>query len=445
MTRPVVERTLFVTRYHPVPAHTGTLQYSSQLIAIFAALSARLDVVCQIDPRKGLVAGDNEPEFPDNAAVFMQPPMKPSLAARILSPLPHTAITHATADNRRRLDELLRRRPACVVLDHIASAWAYRQVAAYKARHPEVRVVYCTHNMERDTRLSLLSVSWRRPAWLIGALIDVLRIDRSDRRLARLADLLTCISSADARRHAACYRPRHTAVVRPTYRGRVRASRTIDADVPRRICIVGSFLSSTKKSNLSAFLTEGYELFAAHAVEVLVVGRMDATHRRKLEAKWPKVTFTGPVARLDEYMDTCRIGVIPEAAGGGFPLKSLEYVFNRLPIFSLARALVDLPLAAGANVEVRPDMGALCRAIVAQIDRTERLDAMQASAFDACAEFRSARQPLEVMSEALLRAQRNGHGPRVVGPVARGTVARGTVASRPAPAVGKEAPCTMRP
>lgn len=435
MTRPVIERALFVTRYHPVPAHTGTLQYSSQLIAIFAALSDRLDVLCQSDPRRDMAADPNGPEFSDNVAFFVQPPAQPSLAERVASPLPHSAITHATADNRGRLGDLLRQRPTCVVLDHIASAWAYRQVAAYKARHPEVRVVYCTHNMERDTRLSLSSASWRRPAWLIGSLVDVLRIDRSDRRLARLADLLTCISSADARRHVARYRPRHTAVVRPTYRGRVRADRTIDADVPKRICIVGSFISSTKKSNLSAFLTEGYELFAAHAVEVMVVGRMDAAHRRDLEAKWPKVTFTGPVARLDEYMDTCRIGVIPEAAGGGFPLKSLEYVFNRLPIFSLARALVDLPLVAGANVEVFPDMGALCRAIVAQIDRTERLDAMQASAFDACADFRSARQPREVMSEALRRAQRNGHGPRVVGPVA----------SRPAAAVGKEAPCTMRP
>jgi hypothetical protein len=271
MTRPVVERTLFVTRYHPVPAHTGTLQYSAQLIAILAELSDRLDVLCQSDPRRDMAADPNGPEFPDNVAFFVQPPAKPSLAERVASPLPHSAITHATADNRRRLGELLRQRPTCVVLDHIASAWAYRQVAAYKARHPEVRVVYCTHNMERDTRLSLLAASWRRPAWLIGSLIDVIRIDRTDRRLARLADLLTCISSADARRHIARYRPRHTAVVRPTYRGRVRANRTIDADVPKRICIVGSFISSTKKSNLSAFLTEGYELFAALAAAAAAV------------------------------------------------------------------------------------------------------------------------------------------------------------------------------
>ncbi len=405
MTRPVVERTLFVTRYHPVPAHTGTLQYSAQLITILAELSDCLDVLCQSDPRRDMAADPSGPEFPDNVTFFVQPPAKPSLAERVTSPLPYAAVAHATADNRRRLSELLRQRPACVVLDHIASAWALKQVATYKARHPEVRVVYCTHNMERDTRLSLLSASWRRLAWLIGSLIDVYRIGRTDRRLARLADVWTCISSADSRRHVALYRPRHTAVVRPTYRGRVRADRTIDADVPRRICIVGSFLAATKKSNLSAFLTEGYELFAAHAVEVTVVGRMDAAHLREVQAKWPKVTFTGPVGRLDEYMDSCRIGVIPEAAGGGFPLKSLEYVFNRLPIFSLARALVDLPLVAGTNVEVLPDMGALCRAIVAQIDCTERLDAMQASAFDACAESRSARQPREVMSKALRQAQ----------------------------------------
>ena len=435
MTRPVVERTLFVTRYHPVPAHTGTLQYSSQLIGIFAALSARLDVVCQIDPRKGLVADDNEPEFPDNVVFFMQPPTEPSTAARMLSGLPYAATIHASAQNRRRLDEILERRPNCIVIDHIASSWAYEQVARHRALHPEVCVVYCSHNMEIEARKALLRASWGKPVVLLASIIDVLRIDRMDRRLTRLSDVLTCISSVDMRQYVERYRPGSTAVVRSTYLGPVREHRTIDASVPRRVCTVGSYLSASKKNNLVAFLKAGYDAFEARGIEVVVVGRMDPAYRRAMQADWPKVTFTGPVAEVRSYMASSRIGVTPESDGGSFTLKSVEYVFNRLPLFSMARAVGDFPLVAGESIEAFSDIAAMCRAIVEQIDRTEHLDAMQRAAFEACAEFRSDRPPREAIRQALLRARRNGHRPRVVGPVA----------SRPAPAVGKELPCTMRP
>lgn len=406
------ERTALVTRYHPVPAHTGALQYSSQLIGIFAALSARLDVVCQIDPRKGLVADDDGPEFPDNVVFFMQPPTEPSTAARMLSGLPYAATIHASAQNRRRLDEILERRPNCIVIDHIASSWAYEQVARHRTLHPEVCVVYCSHNSEVEARKALLKASWGKPAVLIGSLVDLPRIDRMDRRLARLSDVLTCISSVDIGQYVARYRPGNTAVVPPIYVGPAREHRTIDDSVPRRVCTVGSYVSLSKKNNLLAFLKAGYDAFEARGIELVVVGRMDPDYRRAMQAKWPKVTFTGPVAEVRSYMASSRIGVTPEADGGSFPLKSVEYVFNRLPLFSMARAVVDLPLVAGESIEAFSGMGAMCRAIVAQIDRTEHLDAMQASAFEACAEFRSDRPPREAIRQAVLRTRGDGSAAR---------------------------------
>ncbi len=394
-----------MTRYHTVPAHTATLQYRAPLIGNFSALSARLAVGCQIDPRKGLVADDDGPAFPNNVEFLMQPPTEPSTAARILSGLPYAATIHASTENRRRLDEILERRPSCIVIDHIASSWAYGQVARYRASHPEVCVVYCSHNAEVEARKALLKASWGKPAVLIGSLVDLPRIDRMDRRLARLSDVLTCISSADIGQYVARYRPGNTAVVRPIYVGPVREHRTIDESVPRRVCTVGSYVSHSKKNNLSAFLEAGYDAFEARGIELVVVGRMDPDYRRAMQAKWPKVTFTGPVAKVGSYMASSRIGVVPEAAGGGFPLKTLEYVFNRLPIFSLARAIVDLPLVAGESIEVLPDMRALCRAIVEQIDHLEHLDAMKEAAFGACTEFRSARKQCDVVKQTLALAQ----------------------------------------
>ena len=401
------ERTLFVTRYYPVPAHTGALRYSSQLIRTLARLSARVDVLCQIDPRSGPIPDEAFSEFSDNVSFFMQPPRTPSLAERVLSSLPHAAITHATAENREQLDELLKCHPNCIVVDHIASAWAYEQLKSYKARHAHVPIVYCTHNVERDTRLSLFYESRSRPMLLLGSLIDVLRIDRSDRRLARLSDLVTCISSVDRAKYVARYRPAQAVVVRPTYWGHVRVTRKIDTSVPRRVCLVGSFVSSPKRSNLSAFLREGYRAFVSRGIEVLVVGRMDAAHRKVVQGRWPAATFTGSVARVESYLASSRVGVIPEVAGGGFKLKSLEYVFNRVPIFALTNAVVDLPLVAEESIELFSDIPSLCRGIVDNIDNLRHLNDMQQKAFEACAAFRSEQEPQKVLDEAVIRSRSN--------------------------------------
>ena len=42
--------------------------------------------------------------------------------------LPSVVVLHGTAGNRERLDELLKMEAECIVLEHIGSAWAYRQV-----------------------------------------------------------------------------------------------------------------------------------------------------------------------------------------------------------------------------------------------------------------------------------------------------------------------------
>ncbi len=398
----IFERTLFVTRYYPVPAHTGALLYSSQLIRIIARLSAHVDVVCQIDPRKPLLA-DQEPgqDFPDNASFFLQNPKIPSLMGRVLSGLPSAAIVHATAENRERLDDLLKMEPECIVLDHIGSAWAYRQVKNHVEQFTGVKVVYCTHNFDRDTRQSQLYTPWRNPAFFLAVLVDLLRVHFYDRRLVRLSDVLTSISSVDEARYASCFKPARTVTVNPWYRGTVCVEKSIDASVPRCVCLSGSFVWSAKKKNLEEFLRKGYEIFASQGINLLVVGRMDSGYRDKLKARWPDVTFTGTVAKVERYLARARIGVIPEVTGGGFKLKSLEYIFNRVPIFAVEKAIIDLPLVAGKSIEVFSDIRSLCRGIAEKIDDVLYLNDMQKHAFDACSGFLSEAEQQDVLDAAL--------------------------------------------
>lgn len=400
------KKTLFVTRYYPIPAHAGALQYSSQLIRIFARLSARVSVLCQSRP--GEHDTDLKPggEFPENVTFFAGPSRHPSLWDEVFTPLPHSAIGHGTKENLGRLQERLRDDPSWVVVDHIGSAWATDALRAYKQANPATQIIYCTHNMEKEVRTSLLKTSYGRPKVFLGSLIDICRIDRIERKMAAVSDVVTCISSSDWLRYREIYGVKTGVVIRPIYQGAVKTARTIDASVPRRVCLVGSFEWSVKKKNMMDFVRETYVPFTARDIQLFVVGRMGNTLRETLRAQWPAVTFTGDVPEVESYMASCRIGVIPETLGGGFKLKSLEYVFNRLPIFALENTVVDVPLVDGEGIETAPDMPGLCRAITEKIEDLDHLNTMQQTAFDACAGFTSEENQEKAFRDEMLKVCR---------------------------------------
>ena len=396
------QKALFITRFFPVPADDGALVYTSQLIRFVAGLSEQVEVHCQY--RSMDKGGPTEAEksiFPDNVSFIALPPGDPTITEKIFTALPHAAIRHATQENKTQLDAMLQQNPDCIILDHIGSAWAYRQIRDYRSRYPDVRIVYCTHNMEFDTRLIFAKHALRTPAIFLGALADLLRIDRAERRLIGLADNLTCITSKDRQQYVTRYDAERVEVVRPTYWGPVSPERTIDSSVPRQICIVGSFVWSAKKRNLISFLKHGYELFVARGIKVMVVGNMAAADQAAFERTWPKIDFTGPVAEVEPFIASSRLGVIPEAIGGGFKLKTIEYVFNRLPIFALSEAIVDVPLIAGSSIELFPDMASLCQGIAEQIDDLEHLNALQQNAYKACLEFGNDSEPRAMLRNTL--------------------------------------------
>ena len=76
--------------------------------------------------------------------------------------------------------------------------------------------------------------------------------------------------------------------------------------------------------------------------------------------------------------------MVPERHGGGFKLKMLDYVFNRVPILALQDSFAGVPLQAGHSVLLFPDHVALARGMVAALDDVDRLNRLQESAFAAC-------------------------------------------------------------
>jgi glycosyltransferase involved in cell wall biosynthesis len=96
------------------------------------------------------------------------------------------------------------------------------------------------------------------------------------------------------------------------------------------------------------------------------------------------VSFVGLVEDVRPYMAAARIALVPDLLGG-FKLKGLDYVFNRVPILAMRVALPGMPLEDGRSIGLFDSHQALAEGVVSLIDDFATLNRRQAAAFEACA------------------------------------------------------------
>ena len=109
------------------------------------------------------------------------------------------------------------------------------------------------------------------------------------------------------------------------------------AATERRVVLVGSFHWLVKQQNLQAFLAVADPLFARHGITLDVVGSMPEALAAALRSKLRATVLHGFVDDTRPLLAGARIAVVPEAIGGGFKLKFLDYLFGRVPIASSSR------------------------------------------------------------------------------------------------------------
>lgn len=76
------------------------------------------------------------------------------------------------------------------------------------------------------------------------------------------------------------------------------------------------------------------------------------------------------------------MALVFEETGGGFKLKLLDYIFNRIPVFGITSAVAGLPDKIMQQIFLAPDMQGLVSLIIKNIDQYEKLNASQQSAFE---------------------------------------------------------------
>lgn len=370
---------LWITLADPDPATNGQLIYSGGLIASTRDAGASLCVI-------GLTRSEKSDRPRDEPSLVWRlgEERLQSRLRRLVRTAPNVAQRGVSPSMQAALERALPERQwDAIVFDSICAGWALPTVLRYRESAGQgARLVYLAHNHERTAARRIAEE--RKGLRSLYSGIDARKVGRLERRLVVEADLVTSNTPDDCRTFETEAAPTPVILLPPGYGGACVESRTIDASVPRRAVIVGSFDWPPKRISLERFLAAAVPVLSGAGIELQLVGETEPAYLAQLRERFPAVDFVGRVEDVRPYMAAARLALVPDELGG-FKLKGLDYVFNRLPVLAMKGALPGMPLEDGASIGLFDSHRALAEGVVGLIDDFAALDRRQRTAFDACA------------------------------------------------------------
>jgi glycosyltransferase involved in cell wall biosynthesis len=372
-------RCLWIAREMPFPADSGDRIYSGQMARAFAQANGGLTFV-------GLAHGQTGPA-PEDALVQWTPVAgeRHGLVRSLLSTMPLVSAVHATAPFKARLDALFAQQWDVIVFDHYASGWALQRFLATPQGRSANRpaIAYVAHNHEERVLRAIAAGSDASLVRRLGFWQNYFKVRAMERFMVNHVDLVTAITQEDADTFAAQRPGLKTIVLTPGYNGAVAGERQITDAMPRHVIMVGSFQWAAKQENLRQFLRIADPVFARHNIVFDVVGSVPDALRAELTPTLKATRLHGFVQDPGPLFDGARIALVPEAIGGGFKLKFLDYLFRRMPVATLTDAVAGLPAELRDEMIQSDTLSALTEAVVRQIDQVEHLDGLQRRAYEA--------------------------------------------------------------
>lgn len=397
---------LWIARELPFPADAGDRIYSANLAGALAEAGVAVRFL-------GCAADGSD--LPAVSPVRWVPVsgVRRSQGRALLSTLPIAAAIHDTPAYRSALDAQWQEQAwDAIVFDSYGSGWALKRYLAVRgpAAAPPPVLVYVSHNQEAVLWHDMARRSQASPQRRIALWQNWLKVRSLERFILRHVDLITAISSEDAVALQALAPGRPTVVLPPGYAGARQSERVIDADCPKRVVLIGSFRWVVKQENLRRFVDLADGAFHRHGIVLDVIGDVPERLLAELQPRLKATVFHGFVDDVAPYFARARLAVVPEAIGGGFKLKFLDYIFGRVPVATLAAAAAGLPPGIRKNLLSRHDLPALVDAIVAHMDRLPVLNDMQQGAFEAAGQLYRWRDRGSALADAIVacRERRDG-------------------------------------
>ncbi len=387
-------RCLWITRQDPRPANSGELIYTLGLLESLAARPEPELVVLAHAAGSLPRSTGGSPTLPlERLRWELHGSIPGGRLKSLLSVLPGDAYRLGNPVQREALAGLLKESWDWILIDQAACAWALGMIP------PGAKLAYIAHNHEASVRKQVAADRGGSLPMRLALQWDAAKYARMERALARRADLISAITPRDAAAFRAEHPGKPVCVLPPGYGGEAAPGppREITAATPRRVVLAGAFEWLAKRRNLEAFLKAAAGPFQRAGIGFQVVGKADPAWFARLGKQYPWASFAANVPTVSPYLDQARIGLIPEALGGGFKLKALDYIFRGLPLASVEAALSGVPVDPRTEAIAAPDPQSLAEAVAAKIDDLEFLNHAAARALEACREaFRWADRGIEL-------------------------------------------------
>jgi glycosyltransferase involved in cell wall biosynthesis len=372
-----------LARTIPLPLSSGENVYTARLAQALAATGASVTFMGLANPAVPSLQPAKAFESRIEWSVVPGWP-KPSVLA-LASPLPFAAARFATCDYAQHLEAMLRERDFdALILDHYPMAWAIAHIQGSKRNGARPPIVYIAHNFDTEVTADIAR-NFRGNLLRKAALYsNAWKTANAVRSLARAADIIVTLTAEDGKSLARLSPSSAQLVLPPGYDGPRAPDRQIVQATPRRVAIVGSYQWTAKQMNLSAFLEAGDSILQDAGVSIDVIGEAPEPFRKAWEARVTATRFHGFVDDLGDFLAARRMGLVVEETGGGFKLKTLDYIFNRVPIAAIAGSMTGLPLTEGSDYLSFDSMRELANGVAAAIDDIERLNSIQQAAYKKC-------------------------------------------------------------
>lgn len=373
------KRILILSRLFPyAPARGGDMSYSRGLAASFAQVAEVTAVVASNG-----VQPDGPVDRDGVRWIIAGAPRKGRMGS-VFTRLPNIAWRGQTPAYAAAVDVALQEDFDAIVIDHIGSYHVLRKALAYRARRPDTRISYISHEHEASVRVEKYAAYGGNPLLRLALKLDGIKVGNTELDLVRSVDLLSLINPDDAARYEAQVPGvRHTTLT-PGYQGNSVTQRRIDASVPRRVVVLGGRESKQKQVILERWLEQAAPIFHRAGVEMAVVGPIDDALGDTLSSRYSTVRFMGFVDDIEAFLSTCRASVVADFLGGGFKVRLLTYVFNRVPMFGMKGAISGLGVHAPTAFAEFGDLATLARGVCDRIDDFDYLNSLQDHAFYGC-------------------------------------------------------------
>ncbi|MDQ8727644.1 glycosyltransferase [Bradyrhizobium sp. LHD-71] len=364
---------LWISARLPAPLLQGDAIYSAGLIkALGLSGSTRIHIVgCR--RAEGLI--DYSGLSPAEVTEAPLPSRRRMMS--LITQLPQDACTLASQPLQQEVRRLLQAESwSWIVIDHANSGGLLPLVEAHRGN---ASVCYIAHNAEGMIRPEIARGFGITPR---GAVMrwDAVKYKQLEQRLLKAANLVICISDADAK-----YFSRFNENVRvspPVYLGTPAEIRKIESTRPRSLLLVGSFNWIAKQKNLERIIQVLCPVLQRNGIMLEVIGAVPAHIRNKFDGKFTNLTFHGQVGDLKPLLERCRGGLVAEELGGGFKLKVLDYAFSGLPVFGLEAALEGSTIDEHAAMFIARSIEELATCIVANVDDIDALNGRQLALFN---------------------------------------------------------------